>query len=491
MLYKKKVQCYSCKKFGHFVADCWSNKKRKSKEANIARGESNDEPVLLMASESDCEYLVGWWTKFRCADDKYLNTEGMGNVKVRVKNGKTVLIKDVWYVPGMKSNMMNKLIMNSEQGSNKTFKVKVEIVGTKCLSTEGAEGYSELWHKRLGHLNFKSLGHMSSKKLVHGIPKTVKPEKSCEICMRGEQPRFPFSLEVAPRAKHGLRVVHYDEKKLPHTLWGDVVATAAYVLNICPTKKLKEIVPFDKWIGDKQSMLREGSWMKKEEPCCLSDFDDDPDSGGNHASKGDRAFEGSCSDDITESNKVFMNEIEISDLENMVYFLGMEILYSDKGMILHQLKYELKLMKIFEKINCKSATTHAKTNHKLDNDVEGHDVDAIKFKLLVGSLRYLCNTRHDICYVVGMVSKIMNKPKWSHYQVVVKILRYIKGTMKYGVLFPFDVESNSELIFYSDSDWGGDKVNRKSTYGYFFKYMGGPISWCSKKQPMAAVTTRN
>jgi hypothetical protein len=45
-------------------------------------------------------------TKIRCANDKYLNAEGMGNVKVIVKNGKTVLIKDVWYVPGMKSNMM-------------------------------------------------------------------------------------------------------------------------------------------------------------------------------------------------------------------------------------------------------------------------------------------------------------------------------------------------------------------------------------------------
>src|SRR3954471_19377095 len=101
-------------------------------------------------------------TKIRCADDKYLYAKGMGNVKVKVKNGKTVLIKDVWYVPGIKNNLMSvgqliekgfsvimknnllnlydsnqKLIMQSGQGSNRIFKVNVETAETDCLSVEG------------------------------------------------------------------------------------------------------------------------------------------------------------------------------------------------------------------------------------------------------------------------------------------------------------------------------------------------------------------
>lgn len=52
---KRNVKCYNCNKFGHFVADCWSDKERKGGEANIARGESDDEHVLLMASESKGE----------------------------------------------------------------------------------------------------------------------------------------------------------------------------------------------------------------------------------------------------------------------------------------------------------------------------------------------------------------------------------------------------------------------------------------------------
>ncbi|XP_050876697.1 secreted RxLR effector protein 161-like [Lathyrus oleraceus] len=94
--------------------------------------------------------------------------------------------------------------------------------------------------------------------------------------------------------------------------------------------------------------------------------------------------------------------------------------------------------------------------------------------------RYLYNIRPDIYYVVGMVNRFMNIPKWLHYQVDVKILRYIKGTLMYRVLFPSGVKSESELVCYSDSDWCGDRVNRRSTSRYFFNYLGGPISWCSK-----------
>jgi hypothetical protein len=131
---KKKIQCYCCQKFGHFASECRSNKERKSEEANIARSsdDSDGESVLLMASETDDMNSSEWWymdtgcsnhltgnkkwlvdfdsgksTKIRCADDKYLNAEGMGNVRVILNNGKAALIQNVWYVPGMKSNLMS------------------------------------------------------------------------------------------------------------------------------------------------------------------------------------------------------------------------------------------------------------------------------------------------------------------------------------------------------------------------------------------------
>ncbi|XP_050876685.1 uncharacterized mitochondrial protein AtMg00810-like [Lathyrus oleraceus] len=190
---------------------------------------------------------------------------------------------------------------------------------------------------------------------------------------------------------------------------------------------------------------------------------------------------GSCSNDIATFKKLLMNKFEMIDLENMTYFLGMKIMYYDKGIILHQLKYELELLKRFEPMNYKSTITHAETNHKLDSDVEGDDVDATIFKHLVGLLRYLCNTIPVICYVVGMVSRFMNKPKWSNYQAALRILRYVKGTLKYEVLILSGAKTESEMMCYSKSDWCEDRVVIRSTYGYLFKYLRGPISWCSKK----------
>ena len=123
---------------------------------------------------------------------------------------------------------------------------------------------------------------------------------------------------------------------------------------------------------------------------------------------------GSCPEDIIKFKKVLMNEFEMTDLGNMVYFLGIKILYSKEGIILHQLKYELELLNKFKLENYKATVTPSETNHKLDSDSEGEDVDATIFKQLVGSLRYLCNTKPYISYAVGLVSRFMSKPKWSH-----------------------------------------------------------------------------
>ncbi|XP_058748412.1 uncharacterized mitochondrial protein AtMg00810-like [Vicia villosa] len=125
---------------------------------------------------------------------------------------------------------------------------------------------------------------------------------------------------------------------------------------------------------------------------------------------------GSCYDEIVNFNKVLINDFAMTGLGKLVYFIGIEVLYYEKGIILHQLNYELYLLMRFELKSCKSPLTPAETNYKLDSDAEGDDVDATTFKQLVGSLRYLCNTIPNICYAVGMMIRFMNKPKWSHYQ---------------------------------------------------------------------------
>lgn len=180
----------------------------------------------------------------------------------------------------------------------------------------------------------------------------------------------------------------------------------------------------------------------------------------------------SCTSEMRKFKKVLMNAFEMIGLGNVIYFLGMEIFHSEKGIVMNQLKYEVELLKRFELMNCKIEVTPSETNHKLDFDSEGDDVDATTFKQLVGYLGYLCNIKPDICYVVGTASRFMSKPKWYHYQAVVRILRHVKGTLKHRILFPSRKSDDVDLIGCSDSDWYGDRVDRRSTIGYLLKYLG-------------------
>ena len=87
------------------------------------------------------------------------------------------------------------------------------------------------------------------------------------------------------------------------------------------------------------------------------------------------------------------------------------------------------------------------------------------FRQIVGSLRYLCNSRPYICYSVSEISKFMHDPRKPHLIAAKRILRYVKGTMEYGLLFPNGAKSEvNELIGYSNSDWCGDLTDRKSSY---------------------------
>jgi len=117
-------------------------------------------------------------------------------------------------------------------------------------------------------------------------------------------------------------------------------------------------------------------------------------------------------------------------------------------------------------------------------------VDPTNFRQMVGYLRYLCNSRPDICYSVSVISKFMHDLRKSHLIASKRILRYIKGTMEFGFLFPDGSRSEvNEIIGYSDSDWYGDLTDRRSTSGYVFKFNDPSISWCTKKQQVTALSS--
>lgn len=127
------------------------------------------------------------------------------------------------------------------------------------------------------------------------------------------------------------------------------------------------------------------------------------------------------------------------------------------------------------------------TRHKEgDEDL----VNSTQYRQLVGSLRYLCTTKPDLAYAVGLISRFMEKPRASHQVVGKRILRYIKGTLDFGLLFPNELQCEGvEIVRYIDSDWCEDKDNRKSIGGYVFIHENGSISWSSKKYDVVALSS--
>ncbi|RDX96257.1 hypothetical protein CR513_21111, partial [Mucuna pruriens] len=117
-----------------------------------------------------------------------------------------------------------------------------------------------------------------------------------------------------------------------------------------------------------------------------------------------------------------MNEFEISDLGLLSYFLGIEFEITKYGTVMHQ-------------------------------------------------SNYLCNTRPDLSFSVGLINRFMQESRQSHLLAAKRILRYVQGTIGFGVLF------------------SKDKSDRKSTTRYIFFYGGVPISWSSTKEPVVALSS--
>jgi hypothetical protein len=199
---------------------------------------------------------------------------------------------------------------------------------------------------------------------------------------------------------------------------------------------------------------------------------------------------GSNASKIEKFKSVMMNEFEMTDLGKISYFLGIEFLNTSKGLMLHQRKYAGEILKRFNMTDCTYAITLMETNLKLEKNVDEDAVDPTLFKQIVGSLRYLCNSRPDICFAVGLISRFMEDPRQSHMKAAIRVLKYVAGTQDFGIFFPKTAkDAKLEIVCYSDADWCGDKMDRRSTTGYFFKFLKAPVAWCSKKQPVVALSS--
>ncbi|TYK11079.1 Beta-galactosidase [Cucumis melo var. makuwa] len=192
-------------------------------------------------------------------------------------------------------------------------------------------------------------------------------------------------------------------------------------------------------------------------------------------------------DDQTEISQLKQrmgDEFEIKDLGNLKYFLGMEVARSKEGISVSQRKYTLDLLTETGMLGCRPADTPIEFNCKLGNSDDQVPVDKEQYQRLVGKLIYLSHTRPDISFAVSVVSQFMQAPYEKHMEAVNRILRYLKNTPGKGLMFR---KTNRKTIeAYTDSDWAGSVIDRKSTSGYCTFVWGNLVTWRSKKQSVVA-----
>jgi len=98
-------------------------------------------------------------------------------------------------------------------------------------------------------------------------------------------------------------------------------------------------------------------------------------------------------------------------------------------------------------------------------------------------------TRPDIMFVVGLISRYMEKPTNLHIQAIKRILRYVKGSVNLGIYYKREAASDERLMAYSDNDYAGDQDDLRSISGYVFMLSEGAVAWSSKKQPVVSLST--
>ncbi|XP_070054574.1 uncharacterized mitochondrial protein AtMg00810-like [Nicotiana tomentosiformis] len=180
---------------------------------------------------------------------------------------------------------------------------------------------------------------------------------------------------------------------------------------------------------------------------------------------------GSCKDLIDEAKQTLYNNFKVKDLGELKYFLGIEVLRSQKGILLNQKKYALELVLNVGLSGAKPVSTPLEANTKLTtteyDSLTGCTYDPLledinSYQKLVGKLIYLTITRPNIYFTIQVLSQFMQQPKRSYWDATLRVIRYIKGCPGLGI--SMSENSTTQLTAFCDADWAACPNTRRSGY---------------------------
>ncbi|GJZ43343.1 putative ribonuclease H-like domain-containing protein [Tanacetum coccineum] len=189
----------------------------------------------------------------------------------------------------------------------------------------------------------------------------------------------------------------------------------------------------------------------------------------------------------TEFESLMHKKFQMSSMGELTFFLGLQVMQRDDGIFISQDKYVADILKKFDFVTMKTASTPIETNKELLKDEEAEDVDVHLYRLMIRSLMYLTTSRPDIMFVVCACARFQVTLKVSHLHAMKRIFRYLKGQPKLGLWYPRD--SPFDLEAFLDSGYAGASLDKKSTTGGC-QFLGKRlISWQRKKQTIVANST--
>nr|GFC48654.1 uncharacterized mitochondrial protein AtMg00810-like [Tanacetum cinerariifolium] len=190
---------------------------------------------------------------------------------------------------------------------------------------------------------------------------------------------------------------------------------------------------------------------------------------------------GATNKDLCKSfEKMMKDKFQMCSMGELTFFLGLRVKQKEDGIFISQDKYVAEILKKFGLTEGNSASTPINTEKPLLMDPDGEDVDVHIYRSIIGSLMYLTSSRPDIMFEVCACVRFQVTPKASHLHVVKRTFRYLKGKPYLGLWYPKDLPF--DLVAYSNSDYAGASLDRKSTTKGC-QFLGCRlISWQYKKQ---------
>jgi hypothetical protein len=181
------------------------------------------------------------------------------------------------------------------------------------------------------------------------------------------------------------------------------------------------------------------------------------------------------------------NSFDIKDLGSAKFFLGKDIVQTEHGIWIGQSRFARDVVTNFNMLDSKPAISPM-ANGVVLSKTDGKPLDPdVPYAELVGSLLYLTvNTRPDMAYAVGVLSRFMSKPMDTHWTAAKRVLRYLAGTIELGIMYH---RGQNDVSAYSDADFAGEIDQRKSTSGMAVVMNGGAVMWRSKLQSIVTTST--